>query len=312
MSEINVLDQIGEVEELNIAQRLMKEFLDHEKLPDEEIEKLREKNKIPDSVEMFGVDLTILRQFARMLSKVYKSYDFPRFFKLIEILWTSRSSLEEHYLALLLIQTRKKDLAEVDVCLDLWNFLWRDFKDNVHDWSLTELIATTIGYQIIETWQSIEDEETNQIIWDSLKEKAVDERNGSFGKIFAVMCPVRRIRKLGQDAVLPSLEVVLSAIAKFEAEEKEIGKAMTRAIILTLRECAKTNPKILLQFIGRFYKVFPFAVIKDMGRYYNKDPVEKNEYQDILKKTREFQTEEDEEDEEVEDVEDTEEEIEEQ
>ncbi|MHA1990257.1 MAG: DNA alkylation repair protein [Candidatus Hodarchaeales archaeon] len=294
MSEINVLDQIGEVEELNIAQRLMKEFLDHEKLPDEEIEKLRKKNKIPESVEMFGVDLSTLRQFSRMLSKVYKAYDFPRFFKLIEILWMPEASLEEHYLALLLIQNRKKDLAEVDVCLDLWNFLWGDFKENVHDWTLTELIATTIGYQIIETWQSIEDEETNQIIWDSLKEKAADERNGSFGKIFAVMCPVRRIRKLGKDAVLPSLEVVLSAIAKFEAEEREIGKAMERAIMLTLRECAKTNPKILLQFINRFYKFFPIKVIKDMSRYY-KEETEKKEYQSIFKKAKEYLTEEEDE-----------------
>ena len=297
MSDFNVLDQLGEVEELNIAQRLTKEFLDHEKLSEEEIEKLRKDMKIPEHVEMYGVDISTLRQFARMLAKVYKSYDFPRFFKLVEILWIPEASLEEHYLALLLIQTRKKDLSEVDVCLDLWNFLWSDFKENVNDWSLTELIATTVGYQIIETWQAIDDEETNQIIWDSLKEKAADERNGSFGKIFAVMCPVRRIRKLGQSAVLPSLEVVLSAIAKFEAEEKEIGKAMERAIILTLRECAKTDLNIAIQFISKFYKFFPLRVIKDLGRYYREDEY-KELYQDILTKAKEFQTESDDDEEE--------------
>ena len=289
MSDINILNQIEAVEELNIAQRLTKEFLEHEKIPEDELGKLRIKNKIPEDLEFFGVDISTLREFARMLAKVYRAYDFPRFFKLVEILWTPISSLEEHYLALLLIQTRKKDLSEVDVCLDLWNFIWRDFKENVHDWTLTELIATTIGYQIIETWQAIDDEETNQIIWDSLKEKAADERNGSFGKIFAVMCPVRRIRKLGQSAVLPSLEVVLSAIAKFEAQEKEIGKAMERAIILTLRECAKTDSGIVLQFLDKFYKIFPFNVVKDMRRYYKEDP-DKKQYQSILTKAKDYKT----------------------
>ncbi|MFW9928706.1 MAG: DNA alkylation repair protein [Candidatus Thorarchaeota archaeon] len=264
MSDINVMDQINVVEELNIAQRLTKEFLEHEKASDVEIKEFRDKNKIPDFVEIWGVDVSKLRQFSRMLAKVYKGYDFPRFFKLVEILWVPDSSLEEHYLALLLLQSRKKDLSEVDVCLDLWNWLWGNFKENVHDWSLTELIAGSIGYQIIETWQAIDDEETNQIIWDSLKDKAADERNGPFGKIFSVLCPVKRIQKLGQSAVLPSLEVILSAIAKFEVEEKEIGDVMERTIILTMRECAKTDSAIVMEFLKKYYKI---------GRFYRKKAV---------------------------------------
>ena len=281
MAEVNILDELSAVEEVSIAQSVVKQFLEKEKLPDKELKALRKKMGLPKKVQFFGVELTKLRALARMLHKKFKIYDFPRFFKLVEVLWNPNTSLDEHYLALLLIQLRRKDLSEVDVCLDLWNWLWADFKNNVYDWSLTELIASSIGYQIIETWQTIEDEETNQIIWDSLKEKATDDASGPYGKIFAVLCPVKRIQKLGEAAVLPSLEVILSAIAKFEVDDKEIGDAMTRAIILTMRECAKTNPIIVLEFLNKFYKYLPDEVIKDMSRYYKKEP-EKEKYKKIV------------------------------
>ena len=91
LSDVNVFEQLEAVEELNIAQRLTKEFLEHEKISEDELEKLRIKNKIPEDLEYFGVDISTLREFARMLAKVYKSYDFPRFFKLVEILWTPQT-----------------------------------------------------------------------------------------------------------------------------------------------------------------------------------------------------------------------------
>ncbi|HKZ41156.1 MAG TPA: DNA alkylation repair protein, partial [Candidatus Hodarchaeales archaeon] len=263
MSEIDLLSDIAAVEELNISQRLIKKFFEEEQKPEKELKAYRKELEIPARVQVYGVEISVVRKFAQTLTKIYKNYDFPRFLKLVDILWQKDTSLEEHYLALLLIQSRKRELDEVDVCLDLWNWLWSAFKENVLDWSLCELIANTIGYQIIEAWSSAEDEESGRF-WEDLKNKAKDDRHGNFGKVFAVLCPLKRINKLGTKAVLPTLEVILSAIAKFEREEKEVNLAMERAMMLTMRECAKTDPEITYPFVKKFSNFIPAKVLKDM------------------------------------------------
>ena len=265
------LEAIRELEELNTAQKLTKEFLEEEKSSKESIAELRKKLKIPAKDTVYGVDLTRLREFAKMLTRVYRFYDFPRFFKLVNVLWNTSTSLEEHYLALILLAQRKKDLDEPDVCLDLWNWLWNNFGQNVHDWSLTELITGTIGNQIIETWGSIEDEEASSQIWEDLKERARDEKNGYYGKVFAVLCPVKRIQKLGYDAILPTLEVILSAIAQLENPDDEAGDDLERGIMLSMRECAKADLDLVYQFLKKFYQFLPIKVVKDMYRYFNEE-----------------------------------------
>ncbi|MHA2364033.1 MAG: DNA alkylation repair protein [Candidatus Hodarchaeales archaeon] len=256
-------DQLEEIEQLSQTLSLIKQYLKRLEIPKNELKKYRKKIDLSPDYPLFGVELQQLRTLARDLNKYYKSHDFARFFKLFESLWINEeNSLEERYLAMLLMQSRRRDLDEPDVCLDAWNWIWREENLRfIQNWTLVEHIANTVTYQIMEAWFEIK--EASDIIWNDLKEHAFNEDN-KWEQCLAILTPLKRLSK-NPEWVLPTLEMIVFAL---RTEDPDVG----RAIEMVLRESAKADSDMTFKFIKRFKEKSPVITansLKYISRYFS-------------------------------------------
>ncbi len=255
-------EQLKEIEQLANILRLTKEYLNRLKLSDKELAKYKKQIELPDKYPVYGVDTSKLRIWAREIYKLYRTADFAKFFKLFEALWENEhNSLEERYIAMILLQQRRKDLGEPDVCLDTWAWLWREKNlKYIQNFSLVEHIANTVTYQIMEAWFEIR--EAEDIIWKDLKEHAFSPSNNKWEQCLAILTPFRKLNEK-PEWVLPTLEVVTYALRSTDVD-------VHRAIELVFRESAKSHPDLIFEFIKRFINKSPAIVpdnLKFVSRY---------------------------------------------
>lgn len=263
-----MLEQLKEIEQLSQTLKIIKEYLNRLKLPEQELKEYREKLDLPQLYPLYGVNLAQLRTIVKELHKLYKTYDFARFFKLFEALWINEhNSLEERYLAMLLLQLRRRDLDEPDVCLDVWYWIWneKNFKF-VQDWSLAQHIANTTSYQIMEAWFELN--EATDIIWDDLKQHAFNEEN-TWERCLAILTPLKKLSK-NPEWVIPTLEVIVYAL---RSDNPYVG----RSIEMVLREAAKANSLPVFEFIKLFKDkstIIQTKSLKYISRYFTDEQKE--------------------------------------
>lgn len=260
----DIYSAMEEIEQLSNTLRVVKEYLSRLELSPKELKKERQNIGLPDDYPFHGVDIKQLRTLARELHKIYKNHDYARFFKLIEALWANdHNSLEERYLAMLLLQQRRRDLNEPDVCLDTWSWMWREKTLMfIQNFSLVDMIINTVSYQIMEAWFELK--EADSIVWDDLKAHASEYEN-KWEQCLAVMTPVKRLSKY-PEWVMPTLEVVMYAL---RSDDEDVG----RAIELALREAAKANSDLVFEYIKRFMNKSPVITtdsLRYVARYFSK------------------------------------------
>ena len=78
-------DQLKELEELSNILRVTKEYLKRKKGKDKEVEAQRKSLGLPKDYPFYGIDIKDLRTWAREIHNLYKTYDFAKFFKLLDI-----------------------------------------------------------------------------------------------------------------------------------------------------------------------------------------------------------------------------------
>ena len=187
-------EQLKEIEQLSQTLKIIKEYLERLQIREEEKEEYRINLGLPLLYPIYGIEISRLRNLVKELHKYYKTYDFARFFKLFESLWINEhNSIEERYVAMSMLQQRRRDLDEPDVCLDTWYWIWQDkhFKF-VKDWSLTQHIANTVSYQIMEAWFELK--ESASIIWNDLKTHAYNYDN-KWEQCLAILTPLKKLSK---------------------------------------------------------------------------------------------------------------------
>lgn len=259
-------EQLKEIEQLSNILRLTKEYLERLKLSKKELEKYKAQLNLPKNYPVYGIEIAKLRTWAREIHKLYRNQDYPRFFKLFEALWENEhNSLEERYIAMILLQQRRKDLEEPDVCLDTWSWLWREKNLKfIQNFSLIEHIVNTVTYQIMEAWFEIK--EAEDLIWKDLKEHALSPSGNKWEQCLAILTPLKKLNE-NPEWVLPTLEVLVFAL---NSEDEDVQ----RAIELVLRESAKANPSLIFEFIKRFINKSPAIIpnnLKYVGRYFSEE-----------------------------------------